>query len=494
MVREDRPPESRTLTVLRDLRGWDQHQLAAAAGLSEDTISAYERGKLVPSLKVLLRLAGVMGQPESMVHEVLLLATYPAKEQGRWVGPVHFSADQEREIWARSADIGRRTSGAQERWTVKAIVAATAAADRRLARQLWVALKAEASLAQAIVDHPEYQIWSIAELLCEESIRAAAHRPDRALELARAALLVASLAPGEEKWRQLVLGSAHGHVGNAQRVREEMDEAREQFQQCRELWEVGRGGDPVGILNEGRVFGLEASMCREEGRFTEALDLLARGVKVSNPTEKGYLLVSQSKVREEMEDYEGAIASLRAADPLIGVKRSRLFWTLRFDLLVNLCNLERFAEVQDALPEVKGLTIALENALDLIRFRWLEGRIEAGTGCLERAVATLSVARADFLTHQLPYDAALVTMDLAAVLLDLGRLAQVKALALQMAPIFKSRDVHANAKKALTLFQEAALAEAATIDLVRKVARYLRRARRVAHLKFVSAEDSAILQ
>src|SRR4051812_21614328 len=141
MDREDRPAESRALTALRDLRGWDQYQLAVAAGLSDDTISAYERGKLLPSLKVLLRLAQAMGQPESMVHEVLLLATYPAPEEGRWVGPVHLSAEQVREIWTQGADLTRRATGMYERWALKAIVLGFAAADRQLARLLWVPLQ-----------------------------------------------------------------------------------------------------------------------------------------------------------------------------------------------------------------------------------------------------------------------------------------------------------------------------------------------------------------
>jgi hypothetical protein len=373
---------------------------------------------------------------------------------------------------------------------LKAIVLGTAAADRQLARLLWVQLRAEAQLARAILEHPEYHLWSVAELLCEESIRATAHRPDRALELARAALQVAELAPGEEKWRQLVVGIAHGHVGNAQRVREEMDEAREAFQQCRERWTAGSGGDPMRILNQGRVFGLEASMLRANGQWQEALTLLDHALSVSSKAEKRYLLINKAKALEEGEDYEGAIASLREAAPLIEAKRSRLLWTLHFDLLVNLCSLERYTEVQAALPKVKSLTIALGNDLDLIRFRWLEGKNEAGTGYLERAVATLSVVRTDFMAHQLPYDAALVTMDLAAMLLDMGRLAQVKALALQMAPLFKSRGVHANAKRALALFREAALAEAATVELARSVARYLRRARRLPDLKFVPAADT----
>jgi len=49
------------LTILRVVRGWTQDNLAKAAEIPNSSISDYERGKKVPSLKTLERLTGGMG-------------------------------------------------------------------------------------------------------------------------------------------------------------------------------------------------------------------------------------------------------------------------------------------------------------------------------------------------------------------------------------------------------------------------------------------------
>jgi transcriptional regulator with XRE-family HTH domain len=49
------------LTILRVVRGWTQDDVARASGIPSSSISDYERGKKVPSLKTLERLTGAMG-------------------------------------------------------------------------------------------------------------------------------------------------------------------------------------------------------------------------------------------------------------------------------------------------------------------------------------------------------------------------------------------------------------------------------------------------
>lgn len=52
-----------TLAVLRVVRGWNQHELARAAGVRINSVSEYERGKKLPELKTLERLVTAMGYP-----------------------------------------------------------------------------------------------------------------------------------------------------------------------------------------------------------------------------------------------------------------------------------------------------------------------------------------------------------------------------------------------------------------------------------------------
>lgn len=122
--------------------------------------------------------------------------------------------------------------------------------------------------------------------------------------------------------------------------------------------------------------------------------------------------------------------------------------------------------------------------LDLTRCTWLHGKVEAGLGHAAEALAAFAQARRDFHERQIAYDYALVSLDLSLVLLDLGRSAEVAAVAQEMLWIFKSQGVHREALAALHLFCEAARREAATVELTRKVERYLRRAQLDPELRF----------
>jgi tetratricopeptide (TPR) repeat protein len=206
--------------------------------------------------------------------------------------------------------------------------------------------------------------------------------------------------------------------------------------------------------------------------------------QVSSAAEIPYLLLTKARALEAAEDYKHAIRVLREATPFVKDRDLRLLFSLHFKLVNNLCHLECFAEAQQLLPEVQGLAFTFEKKFDLLRVRWLEGRVAAGVGNLEKAIELLSTVREEFTNLDLAYDAALVAMDLAAVLLKIRRTGQVKALARQMAPIFKSNSVHLNAKKTLQLFLEAAQAESATLALVHRIASYLRRARFLPELGF----------
>jgi hypothetical protein len=59
---------------------------------------------------------------------------------------------------------------------------------------------------------------------------------------------------------------------------------------------------------------------------------------------------------------------------------------VRFNLLVVLCDDGRHLEAEQALQGVQELTERLGNALDLVRYGWLQARINAG---LARAIAGL---------------------------------------------------------------------------------------------------------
>jgi hypothetical protein len=110
--------------------------------------------------------------------------------------------------------------------------------------------------------------------------------------------------------------------------------------------------------------------------------------------------------------------------------------------------------------------------------------VAAGQGRVEEAVAGYLEVRAGFLDAGIPYNGALVTMELAELYAARGRAADVLALARQSHAIFCQQGVNAEAQRALDLFRQAAEEERATAELARRIVAYLRRARHDPALRF----------
>jgi hypothetical protein len=99
--------------------------------------------------------------------------------------------------------------------------------------------------------------------------------------------------------------------------------------------------------------------------------------------------------------------------------------------------------------------------------------------------------RQTFEALSLTFDYALVSLDLAFVLLELGRTAEVCSVAEKMLAIFEAQGVHREALAAVRIFSEAAKREAATVELTQRVARFLRRSQLDPELRFETAGDAS---
>ena len=476
------PPLSLALDFLRTRQGWTQKKLAEATGIPANLISGYERGRKTLSRERLESMVAVMGLRSKAVDSAL---DFLQKTRSDSVEAGPPSAQSQR-IEAVAAESGRMMAGFTRSLLGMLTAEACALESRQQAQALWARLKRlPATRRRALVEKSiELRSWAFSELLCDESIKAAVDSADRALELASLALRVAELTPGEEKWRQRLQGYAWAHVGNSRRVKGDLPSADEAFEKYLELWNAGVKGDS-GLLDEARVLGLEASLRLSQRRFQKALELLNQALLIDRGQLTQHLLLSKAKVFEELEDFAEAITVLRQAVPIAEMGSDpRLVLAVQVNLAVNLCFLDRYGEAELLLPILRKLGTRLGNSLDLVRLRWLEGRIAAGLGRREKAVETLSRVRQDFADLGIAYDVALISLELAVLYLEDGRTAEVQLLARQMAPIFQAQGVHREVLAALKLFRDAAEAEAVTVEFTRRLVSYLRRAQHNPQLRF----------
>ncbi|HSS48871.1 MAG TPA: hypothetical protein VLX28_07990, partial [Thermoanaerobaculia bacterium] len=118
------------------------------------------------------------------------------------------------------------------------------------------------------------------------------------------------------------------------------------------------------------------------------------------------------------------------------------------------------------------------------RRNWVKGKISYGLGQVEPAESLFLSARDGFIHEGIPYDTALVSLELAVLYTEQGRMADLKRLAAEMVPIFSSLHIHREALAALAYLKQSVETERASLALVNGIAAYLRRAEHDPSLRF----------
>jgi transcriptional regulator with XRE-family HTH domain len=470
------------LGFLRSKRGWTKKRLASVLGMGDRSpLSRYERGDQLTRER-LDALVAPLGYPPEAVEVLRFADRLISFEEAAF--PEDLTAEERGRIGLAAMAAGWTAGEWVYETLVRRKLAEKAEVARREAEESWESLK-RATLEDRgtlVADFPEFRSSALAARVCAASLRAAPRDAREALEVAELALSIAGRLPDEEGLRSRAQGYCWAHVGNARRVGNDFDGADEAFTRTWDLWRAGAKADDE-LFPEWRLLSLEASLRRAQRRLPRALELLnlARAVCAEGPDAIARILVQKETVLDLMGDIQGALAVLAEAAPLIeATGDSDLLLRSRFNMAVDLCHLERYAEAAALLPRVRELAIEQANELDLLRLVWLEARIDAGQGRAAAAQAGLEQVRRKFADLEMPYDAALASLDLAALWLKAGRTAEVKELAIEMEAIFQAKNIQREALAALILFWEAAKQEAATVELVWQVIAEIEKAKRSA--------------
>jgi tetratricopeptide (TPR) repeat protein len=217
------------------------------------------------------------------------------------------------------------------------------------------------------------------------------------------------------------------------------------------------------------------------------LQLIEEALALDRGELRGQILLSKAFLHETLGEAEASTAALIEAAPLIDPdKEPRNAVSLRFNLLVDLCQLQKFEEAEAGLREMRALAerLGVVEELDLTRALWLEAKVHAGRGRVKEARAAFEQVQEVAKRRGLAYSHALVSQELALLLLEQGETARVREMAETMLATFLVLGVEREPLAALRLFWDAAKRETATVDLARRMVKFLHRAQHDPELRF----------
>lgn len=355
-------------------------------------------------------------------------------------------------------------------------------------------LRSPAARRDSIRNTRRYQVLALADALREESRREVLRDVARAVELGELSVEVADCLEPAFYGPRLVADTralAYANLGNARRVAGDLFGAQRQLRAAIGLLDVGTGAP----TERAEVLSLLASLRTDQSRFAEAVRLLREAAAThrgqGDARLEGKCLLKMATAAVRGGEPERAIELLdRAIELLEAAGEDRLAFLAHHNVVSSLTEAGHHREAREYLERIAPLYEEHKDDRPMqLRRRWTEGLIAAGLGETDEAEAALREVRNVFIEEDRAFDNAQITLDLARLYLEIGRTGEVKRLAEELYPVFRSQDVHRQALAALVLFKQAALTEAATVSLTRDLAAYLDRARNNPYLPFEPRED-----
>ena len=481
--RDPRDDEKETLgqtaAALRRSKNLSQKEIAKALQVSHRRVSKIEAGAATAEL--IQEIAGKLGYRTVHVLKTTELVELLRNEQRKPPDPLGPTPEQEIELHELC-----RMLGAQ----LEAVVLGRIRSERLkeildAAAGQWEPLKdlAPARREEEVRGNAALHSWGFCLYLCEETVRQAADDPKEAIYVARLAVVAARCCV-DLPWKDRLIAYALAHLANAWRVPGEHREAELLFDKAHRLWSSpGAAAADPGVLDPGRIFDLEASLRKDQRKLPEALGLLEQALPLSRVP--GRILVNRSLVFSLMGSYEPAIATLHQAAKFFADGEQEDIASVYYNLGMNLCHLRRFDEAASFADSASKIADASENRIRVLRCRWLKARVLDGKGDRSTAVSFYRDLVQEFPQHNLKYDFALVTLELAAVLLALGQTRECQLLTADLPTYFEAKRIYPEALAAIKLFSDSVCLETATETLARQVAAFLYLVRGTPGLRFI---------
>jgi tetratricopeptide (TPR) repeat protein len=249
---------------------------------------------------------------------------------------------------------------------------------------------------------------------------------------------------------------AWAELGNAYRICDDLPRASRAMN--RAVYWSHRGSGSSLLLT--RVADLLASLLGSQRRFPEASQLLFMVYQAHEKAGRRHLagraLFSAGSVAAWQGSPATALALMRRGLDLLDHERDPVLESqVLLAMITGLADLGRFRSARRLLWRCRHLFVELGNELDLLRLRWLEGRIYAGLSDFSRAEQAFQETRAGFAKHEQVYPAAIAGLDLAALWARQGRHDEIHALAQEMIVTFRALRIAREATVTLLILQRA---------------------------------------
>jgi tetratricopeptide (TPR) repeat protein len=329
-------------------------------------------------------------------------------------------------------------------------------------------------------EDPRFARPRLVHRLLERSHAARYHDAVEMLELADLARVIAGACSAEAAGGAQRLADlqarAWGQYANALRVRGDLAAAGRALAAA-DSWRERGTGDP---MLRARVREYTAALHIYERRIESALALAEEAGQIYRDLGEGHEL-ARSMVQKALAyvfagEPASAIRLLNRAIPLIEQELDpHLMLAALHNLVTCYVELERPEDAILLRSEARHLYEEMDDDLIQLRVSWQDGQMLRSLGQLGNAEAALLRARQGFVERGLPYEVAVLSLDLAAVYLKMGRCEDTRRIAEEALPIFRSLQVGREALAAMLQLRQVADHEQQALDLIRLISSQLRR-------------------
>ncbi len=304
--------------------------------------------------------------------------------------------------------------------------------------------------------------------------------PERMVELAALASYLAGRLSSDEYGEKGVAdlrARALIELGNALRVAEKLRDAEKSLGEAAEALLLGTGDE----LLKARLFEIQATLYADWRRFNLSCEALDAVYAIHNSRGDSHL-AGRSLLKKGI--YTGYAGNAEQAIVLIKQGLSQVDSRRDPELVVGaiynqvhfLVECGRFKEAKALFWDAYAHTKHSGGHINLLRLRWIEGRVYFGLGDLDRAAREFLFAKKGFEDAGLGYKAALTSLDLAAVWLRQGKIEEVRPLILEAVEIFLSLKIQREVLAGVLLLKKACETRTPMHELLDSVREYLRRA------------------